>query len=93
MVALTLINFIGLAGWAVVLASTPFNTCITFAFNALQAGVNAAKNSQSSANTQGNSSGLSSVQNASDSSYADGGFVLYPNMSNTNQMQSVYRKP
>jgi len=24
---------------------------------------------------------------------ADGGFVLYPNMSNTNQLQSVYRKP
>ncbi len=23
---------------------------------------------------------------------ADGGFVLYPNMSNTNQLQSVYRK-
>jgi len=27
------------------------------------------------------------------SNAADGGFVLYPNMSNTNQLQSVYRKP
>jgi hypothetical protein len=39
-----------------------------------------------------NNSGSSSSSGAS-SSAADGGFVLYPNMSNTNQLQSVYRKP
>jgi hypothetical protein len=32
-------------------SSTPFNTCITFAWNALQAGVNAAQNNQNSSNT------------------------------------------
>jgi hypothetical protein len=33
-----------------------------------------------------------STGGATASSAADGGFVLYPNMSNTNQMQSVYSK-
>jgi len=34
----------------------------------------------------------SSVDEETSSAAADGGFVLYPNMSNTNQMRSVYSK-
>jgi len=55
----------------------------------------------SNSNTSSSSSGLAnqiSSQSAAasqeeNSSAADGGFVLYPNMSNTNQLQSVYQKP
>jgi hypothetical protein len=36
--------------------------------------------------------GLSGPQSSIDSAAA-GGFLLYPNMVNTNQMQSVYAKP
>jgi hypothetical protein len=73
------------------LSSNSFNTCITFAWNALQAGVNAAANSQNSANSQGNSGSSdpsSGLNNASSST-----MPIYPNSSNTSQIQSVYEKP
>lgn len=35
---------------------------------------------------------FTSINDAASSGAANGGFVLYPNKSNTNQMQSVYRK-
>ncbi len=45
-------------------------------------------------NSNADQSAIDAEQSAAEAAQAqaDGGFVLYPNMSNTNQLQSVYKK-
>jgi hypothetical protein len=84
------------------LSPNPINTCINFAKDAFQNGIDAAAQSSAPVGGQGwgtpnqptfgpgssFNDGLSGPQ----SSAADGGFLLYPNKPNTNQLRSVYAK-
>jgi hypothetical protein len=84
------------------LSSDPFNVCFTYAANGLETVPSAVTqpslttspggilNQPSSGNQP--SFGPGSSFNDGLGSSAAGGFLLYPNKPNTNQMQSVYRK-
>jgi RHS repeat-associated protein len=78
------------------LSSNPVNTCITFSWNALQSEPSAATQPSPTTSPGGvfnqPSFGPGSSFNDGLGSSAAGGFLLYPNKPNTNQMQSVYRK-
>jgi len=84
------------------LSANPINTCINFAKDALKAGMDAPVQSSAPIGGQGWGT-LNQPTFGPDSSFNDGvygpqssaaggGFLLYPNKSNTNQLRSVYAK-
>lgn len=84
------------------LSSHPINTCINFAAACFQAGIDAGANSNALTDSQGfggdnqptfgPGSSFNDGLFGSQSSAANGGFLIYPNKSNTNQLRSVYAK-